>query len=516
MKTWLTASPAPASTSAIAVPETTETSCSADGPPSRTATGGQLRSAAVILASRRSRSIVRRGPRPAGPVADEHDLGHQLHAGGFDHRGANPVHQPAHVGGGPLAVVDDEVGVLLGDRRATLRQALQASIVDQLAGGGLGTRVPERAARRRQAQGLVGLAPAPDVVESLLALARRRRLEAEASPEDALRRPVGCLVLEPALAVAEAELVGREPGLGAVGLQDVCGLEDRAHVRAVCARVRPDRAAGGARDRKPELEAGQARALGLRGGSRHGDAGLGDVRPAVDLAALRANVDDEAAHAAVGDDRVAPPSEEGQGQLARAREPHQRSQLECVVCRREQVGRAAHPHRRELRQRGVSLRLHADAAGDLARERDEVERRPGGAHAGWPAAMLATVSADGSGRRSARATTSSATAAAAPGLPNARAAALIATCLAGSSRIESESRSEAPSKSSFSTRRAAPDSASSTALRRWCAPAYMYGTTTMGTPSAVTSAMVEDPARPTTRSAAASASSSSSPRKAEG
>ena len=86
----------------------------------------------------------------------------------------------------------------------------------------------------------------------------------------------------------------------------------------------------------------------------------------------------------------------------------------------------------------------------------------------------------------------------------------------GSSRSVAASSSAAASNASSSTMRAAPASTSAAALARWCPEACGYGTTTIGRPSAVTSASVEAPARPTTRSAVASAASISSRRNAYG
>ena len=57
-----------------------------------------------------------------------------------------------------------------------------------------------------------------------------------------LRRGIARLVLEPALAVGQSELGGRQARLAAVGEHHVRRLEDRLDVRAVRARVRPDRA----------------------------------------------------------------------------------------------------------------------------------------------------------------------------------------------------------------------------------------------------------------------------------
>ena len=73
--------------------------------------------------------------------------------------------QAAHVGGRAVCVVDDEVGVLLADRRAAHAHALQAQPVDQRAGRWTVGGVAEHAAGGRHAQRLVCLPPAADLVE---------------------------------------------------------------------------------------------------------------------------------------------------------------------------------------------------------------------------------------------------------------------------------------------------------------------------------------------------------------
>ena len=155
------------------------------------------------------------------------------------------------------------------------------------------------------------------VVEPALDHLGRLRGEAERRPEDEVGRgALGDRHLEPAVAIAEVELRGVEARLRPVGEQHVGRLEDRRDVVLVGAGVRPDRAADGARDREPELEAGQARLLrlGRRAGHRH--ARLGGVAVAVDLRSLGPVLDDEAADPGVGDDDVAPPPEERVRQLA--------------------------------------------------------------------------------------------------------------------------------------------------------------------------------------------------------
>ena len=149
--------PSSARASAIAVPDTTETSCSADGPPSRTTTGGR----AVWRSHRSWRGL------PAGPVADELDLEAEVDAVAGEDLGPDPLRQATDVRGTPLLVVDDEVGVLLRDDGATDPRALEPGRLDQPPGR-VAVRVAEDAARRGQAEWLVGLTPVADLVEPVL------------------------------------------------------------------------------------------------------------------------------------------------------------------------------------------------------------------------------------------------------------------------------------------------------------------------------------------------------------
>src|SRR6185436_5497858 len=171
MRTWRTSSPRPRSASAIAVPETIETSCSADGPPKRTTIGG-CGVAAVIVRS--PRSLIR---HPA-PLSQEHDLRLQVDTGLCLNGRRDVLGQPADIRRGSLPIVDDEVRVLLGDRRAAAGPALPADRVDQAAGG-VALRVAERRPGRRNAERLVLAAPAPDVVQTRADRLRRRRCETE-------------------------------------------------------------------------------------------------------------------------------------------------------------------------------------------------------------------------------------------------------------------------------------------------------------------------------------------------
>ena len=160
---------------------------------------------------RRARPTGRRGGRrsAAGPRTRSRHAGHgqpsQSPRNSISNASSTPwrsamtapdvVGQAAHVGGRALLVVDDEVGVLLGHDRAADPVALEASLVDEPAGR-VAVRVAEHAAGRRQAERLVGLAPAADVVEALLDDVRVGRGQLERRPEDQLGavRPRGpCL-----------------------------------------------------------------------------------------------------------------------------------------------------------------------------------------------------------------------------------------------------------------------------------------------------------------------------------
>ena len=295
-------------------------------------------------------------------------------------RRAHLLGQPPDVVRGPLLVVDDEVGVLLGDDRATDPRALEPRLVDEPAGR-IARRVPEDAPRRRQAERLVGLAPVTDLVEPLLDQLRVGRRQAEGRVDDDVR-PWTAGRLEPALAVGEAEVGAGDDRLGAVAREDPRGVDDAGDLGLVRTGVRPDRAADRARDRQPEFEAGQPGPLGLGRGARHLDAGLGRVAVALGPRTLGPDLDDEAADAGVGDDEVAPPPEDEVRQLARPGEADERPQLVGVVGRGEQVGRATDPHRGEPRQRLVARGLDADPALDVGPGRDGVEGRD---HASRPA-----------------------------------------------------------------------------------------------------------------------------------
>ena len=114
----------------------------------------------------------------------------------------------------------------------------------------------------------------------------------------------------------------------------------------------------------------------------------------------------------VGDDQVAPPPQHEMREATRPREAHQGAQLVGVVDRREQVGRSADAHRGEPGERLVARRLDPDPALDVGPGGDRVE----GIDHRWPPRATRSISlCSGKGWRVAAASTSAATAAAAPG-----------------------------------------------------------------------------------------------------
>ena len=178
MTTGSTATPSAASASAMAVPETIDTSCSADGPPNRTTTGGQLRAAAPpapVYHGQPSQS-----PRNSISYAsvDAVALG--------DRRRGRGRRAGATSAAWPFWSLTMKLACFSRDHRAADPRALQPGLVDEPAGRVV-RRVAEDAAGRRQAERLVRLAPAPDVVEPGLDRVRVGRGQPERGLEDELR-----------------------------------------------------------------------------------------------------------------------------------------------------------------------------------------------------------------------------------------------------------------------------------------------------------------------------------------
>ena len=160
------------------------------------------RSRSPTRSRRRARPTGRRGGRRSADAASARDRAHgRPRAAGQSprnttssssrtpvsplDRGRHVVDEAADVGGGALPVVDDEVRVLLGDRRAAAGPALPADRIDQPPGR-VARRVAERRAGGRDAERLVLPPPAPDLVEPAGDDRRVRGREAERRREDDL------------------------------------------------------------------------------------------------------------------------------------------------------------------------------------------------------------------------------------------------------------------------------------------------------------------------------------------
>ena len=198
------------------------------------------------------------------------------------------------------------------------------------------------------------------------------------------------------------------------------------------------------------------------------------------------------------------------GMPAAPGELDERPQLERVVGHGEQVGRAADAHRGEPGERLVARRLDPDPALDLGPERDRVERRGAApAIASSPGVRAASCRELPRAALDRRPGPAAAGARRRPGRARRRrrrrpagraraAAAAIRAWRAGSSRIAAASSRAAASNASSSMSQAGarprPAVGRSPAGGR---PRAGTGTTTSGMPSAVASASVELPARPT-------------------
>jgi hypothetical protein len=94
-------------------------------------------------------------------------------------------------------------------------------------------------------------APLPDLVEAAGDRRRVGGLEVEGRGQ----HDVPAVGLEARVAVGQAEVGGGDSRLRPVGEEDVGPVDDRGDVVVMGAGVGPDRAADGARDCEPELEA---------------------------------------------------------------------------------------------------------------------------------------------------------------------------------------------------------------------------------------------------------------------
>ena len=153
----------PRSRSAVAMdrPETSETSCSAEGPPRRTAMTVGVKGARTLGGCAWSRVM-----RPPLPASRRRTRPRSASSMPRSRRTVSRTcsARRADVRGRGGADVDDEVGVLRADHGAADLAALEAQLVDD-APRRVALGVAEDAARGALADGLVRLPPATDVVE---------------------------------------------------------------------------------------------------------------------------------------------------------------------------------------------------------------------------------------------------------------------------------------------------------------------------------------------------------------
>ena len=134
---------------AISMPVASDISCSADGTPGSTAIARRLHAHRL----------------PARPIAGEDDLEDELDARFARHPLAHQLAQAAHVAApSPAWSLTMKLACFSLTTAPPMRSALETQAVDDRAGR-LALRIAKDAARRGQAERLVLLAPAPDLVE---------------------------------------------------------------------------------------------------------------------------------------------------------------------------------------------------------------------------------------------------------------------------------------------------------------------------------------------------------------
>ena len=299
-------------------------------------------------------------------------------------------------------------------------------------------------------------------------------LELERRPEDELRRSVGPdAVLEPAVAIGQAELRRRNDRLGALRVQHARATRTPAMSALVGAGVGPHGATDGTGDGEPELEPGQARLSGSRWrpwpSARRPRRCSG--RPRTRMPSARSWMTRPRTPRSLMTVSLPRPSTRCGIPRVRANRTRPRSSKVLWTV----ANRSAGPPTRIVvkpRERLVARGLDPDPALDLGPDRDRsrtsASGRPSRRRAARPHAV-AIAAGSGSGRpRRATASRGRRRPRRHAGRPSARAAAAIARCAAGSSSRAAASSSAVGVEASSSTSRAAP---ASTSGGRWRAGA---------------------------------------------
>src|SRR5690606_18948646 len=201
--------------------------------------------------------------RPPGPAAapnapprselpDQADLGLQLVTELAAHRLLREVHEPADLGRGGAAQVDDDVGVLVEDPRAAVDVALEAALIDEPARADALDLLEDRARARVEPQvGVPLVAPGEVLAHHGAELLDRLGLE----PEGGGEHDVLALV-QHRVVVAELHVLGADDAALTLLGEQLARLEDlgdEARALAVGRRreevqVLPDRPAHGTGD----------------------------------------------------------------------------------------------------------------------------------------------------------------------------------------------------------------------------------------------------------------------------
>ena len=186
MRTWRTPAPASASAVAMAVPETIETSCSADGPPSRTTIGGRARGALGAVTPATASPPSRRGTRSRTRARRRGARAMTARTCSASRRTSAAV---------PFWSLTMKLACFSDTTAPPIRWPLRPGLLDEPPGR-VAVGVAEDAPGRRQPERLVGLAPAADLVEARLDDVRVGRAQLEGRVEHQLgrSRPAGtCL-----------------------------------------------------------------------------------------------------------------------------------------------------------------------------------------------------------------------------------------------------------------------------------------------------------------------------------
>ena len=285
-----------------------DTSRSADAPPISTRHAAEVRGLCDAAECHAARA---QAAHAASPIT--RTSGRSLHAVHALDRRLHVTHERLEVGGGRLALVDDEVGVLFRNRGAADAMTLESRTLDEV-GRMAARRVGEYRAAAPGADRLCRMALFEELLDRIRARVRAR-LEAEGPGDEPLARDRR---RHAAVAVAVFGGIPAVPGAAAID-----GL-DLGHARPGLAapgpRVHRERAADRAGNAGKEIRGPELPLRALAAEPRAGDAGLRANAVGADaLERIQDPVhrDHDAADAAVAHQEVAAEPDPGHGHLRR-------------------------------------------------------------------------------------------------------------------------------------------------------------------------------------------------------